>query len=135
MGYRFIACGSRECPTHEEIRGIETQVLASKKTTEVLRFIAANVRRLRWQRSLTQQALSDLADVDLRFIQRIERGTTNLSIGALVALSEALDVEPTAMFRPAELILSKPGRPPKREAPRRSASAARSHPDRRSTGD
>jgi transcriptional regulator with XRE-family HTH domain len=78
-----------------------------------LRFIAANTRKWRLKRELTQEALAESADLDLRFIQRIERGSTNLSVGVLVALSEALAVDPTALFRAAKLSPARPGRPRK----------------------
>jgi transcriptional regulator with XRE-family HTH domain len=78
-----------------------------------LRFIAANTRGYRLKRGLTQEALAEVADLDLRFIQRIERGTTNLSISVLVALSDALEIAPTALFRAAKLSPARPGRPRK----------------------
>lgn len=81
-----------------------------------LGFIAANTRRWRLKRGLTQEALAEMADLDLRFVQRIERGTTNLSVSVLVSLSEALDVAPTALFREAKLIPARPGRPRKQAA-------------------
>ena len=58
-----------------------------------------------------------MADLDLRFIQRIERGTTNLSVSVLIALSDALQVAPTALFKAAKLSPSKPGRPRKNYSP------------------
>jgi transcriptional regulator with XRE-family HTH domain len=62
---------------------------------------------------MTQEALAELADLDLRFIQRIERGSTNLSVSVLVALADALQVAPTALFREAKLTPPRPGRPRK----------------------
>ena len=82
-----------------------------------LRFIAANMRRYRLRRGLTQEALAEIADLDLRFLQRIERGTTNLSISVLIAIAEALQIAPTALFRVAKLGPSRPGRPRKSLAP------------------
>ena len=84
-----------------------------------LRFIAANTRSWRLRRGLTQEGLAEMADLDLRFIQRIERGTTNLSISVLIALADALDVNPTLLFRVAKLSPSRPGRP--RKQPGRAA--------------
>jgi transcriptional regulator with XRE-family HTH domain len=62
---------------------------------------------------MTQEGLAESADLDLRFIQRIERGSTNLSIGVLIALADALAIDPTILFRAAKLIPPRPGRPRK----------------------
>ena len=58
-----------------------------------------------------------MADLDLRFIQRIERGSTNLSISVLVALADALGINPTLLFRAAKLDPARPGRPRKNGPP------------------
>jgi transcriptional regulator with XRE-family HTH domain len=76
-------------------------------------FIAANTRSHRLRRGMTQEGLAEVADLDLRFVQRIERGRTNLSVSALVALAAALGVAPSALFRAAKLPPSRPGRPRK----------------------
>jgi transcriptional regulator with XRE-family HTH domain len=76
-----------------------------------LGFIAANVRALRRRAGWTQQQLAEAADVDLRFVQRIERGTVNLSVSVLVALATALGVTPTSLLEFAVLTQSRPGRP------------------------
>jgi transcriptional regulator with XRE-family HTH domain len=80
-------------------------------------FIAGNTRALRLARGLTQQTLATEAEVDLRFVQRIERGTTNLSVKVLISISSALGVEPTAMFAPAKIAPARAGRPRKEGAP------------------
>jgi transcriptional regulator with XRE-family HTH domain len=85
----------------------------SERVSSYLSFIAANTRRWRLRRGLTQEALAEMADLDLRFIQRIERGTTNLSVSALVALAAALGIGPSRLFRAAKLTPPRPGRPRK----------------------
>jgi transcriptional regulator with XRE-family HTH domain len=87
--------------------------VAKDRLATYLQFIAANVRAWRIQRGLTQEGLAESADLDLRFIQRIERGTTNLSMSVLVALADALSVPPTALLRAAKMSPSRPGRPRK----------------------
>ncbi len=86
------------------------------RVSAYLSFIAANTRRWRLRRGLTQEGLAEMADLDLRFIQRIERGNTNLSVSALVALADALGVEPSRLFRAAKLTPPRPGRPRKQNA-------------------
>lgn len=80
--------------------------------SDVLERIGANVAARRARLGLTQQALADRAELDLRFIQRVERAQTNLSVMALAALAAALDVPPETLLRPADLPPPRVGRPP-----------------------
>lgn len=86
------------------------------RLARLLRSVAANVRRLRGQREMTQEALAERADLSLRYLQRIEAGGVHMGIGVLVAMAEALDVAPGDLLRPAKLPPVKSGRP--RKAPR-----------------
>lgn len=81
---------------------------------EVLGHIGANVRARRTSLRMTQEQLAERSDLDLRFLQRVERGQTNLSVAVLVALAEALETTPTAFFKPAVLPAPRVGRPPGR---------------------
>ena len=72
------------------------------------------MRSRRLKRAFTQEALAEAADLDLRFLQRVERGQTNLSVAVLVALADALGTSPAELFRPAKLPEAKPGRPRQR---------------------
>lgn len=62
------------------------------------KIIGGNVRRLRRERGLTQEALAAEVDLDVRQIGRIERGQSYPSIGLLVQLGELLSVEPGRFF-------------------------------------
>lgn len=75
-------------------------------------YIAANVTRARMRAGLTQEKLAEAADIDLRFLQRIERGRTNLSVAILVALADALGVAPGSLLRRSALPAPRRGRPP-----------------------
>ncbi len=86
----------------------------SRETSVVLGHIAANVRRLREKRLLSQEKFAEHAGLDARFTQRVERGRLNFSIETLVRLAAALDTTPGALLRPAKLSPPKPGRPRKR---------------------
>lgn len=88
--------------------------VSPRDTSDVLERIGANVAARRAHLGLTQQGLADAADLDLRFIQRVERARTNLSVTALVALAGALEVAPEWLFRPAALAPPQVGRPPAR---------------------
>jgi transcriptional regulator with XRE-family HTH domain len=80
---------------------------------ELLERIGANVVTRRKKLGLTQERLAALADLDLRFVQRVERARTNLSVAVLIGLADALETEPEALFRPAVLPPPVVGRPPK----------------------
>lgn len=76
-----------------------------------LKSIAANVRRLRLERGLTQDALAERADLEPRYVQRLETGATNPSAKILVRLAIALEADAGAFFVPAKLAVRAVGRP------------------------
>ena len=84
----------------------------------VLTYIAANVRRTRIRRGLTQEALAELAEIDVTYVQRVERAEVNLSINVLVALADALEVAPTRLLRRAVMPARRVGRPRKKKPAR-----------------
>lgn len=82
-------------------------------------YIGANVRRLRVRLGLTQAQLAELANVNGRHLQRVERGLVDLHVSSLEVLATVLGVSPSTLLRPAKLEPSRPGRPwPKRRSPR-----------------
>lgn len=81
--------------------------------SEILSFVAANVRRLRASR-FTQQQLEALTGIDVQYIRKIERGSVNLKVDTLRRLANALGVAPGVLLRKAKLPRRKPGRPRKR---------------------
>jgi transcriptional regulator with XRE-family HTH domain len=80
---------------------------------EALASIAANIRKLRHSKGLTQEQLAEYSDLHLTYIQGIERGTRNISVGVLLTLANALKVPPYRLLRPAKLEPPKRGRPRK----------------------
>jgi transcriptional regulator with XRE-family HTH domain len=54
--------------------------------------IGRNIHRLRLKAGLTQEQLAELADVDLRSLQRIEAGSWNMTIDYLNRFRQALGV-------------------------------------------
>ncbi|AUX28075.1 MULTISPECIES: helix-turn-helix domain-containing protein [Sorangium] len=82
----------------------------------VLVYIAANLRRLRQKRGMTQEGLAEAAELDLRTLQDIEGMRQSVSLGTLVRLANALDVSPGVLLRPAEMPEIKRGRPRKHPA-------------------
>ncbi len=83
-----------------------------RSTKAVINSIGANLRRLRQGQSMTQEVLADAADLDVRYVQRIERGQVNPSISVLVQLANSLAVEVEELLASARLQRGRPGRPP-----------------------
>jgi transcriptional regulator with XRE-family HTH domain len=61
--------------------------------------VGANVRRLRIERGLTQEALAAAAEIDMRYVGGIERGQENPTVSVLGRLAGALGVTPDVLFR------------------------------------
>jgi len=55
-----------------------------------LRVLGANLRRERMRRNVTQEKLAELADLNIRTLQKIEAGETNILVTTAVRLRRAL---------------------------------------------
>jgi transcriptional regulator with XRE-family HTH domain len=62
---------------------------------------AANVRRIRLARGLTQEKVAEAADLHVNYVSSVERGERNISICNIERLAQALGVDM------AELVSSK----------------------------
>lgn len=60
--------------------------------TQQKQVIAANLRKLRKEKGLTQEALAEMAGISHSFYANIERGNKSMSIPVLIDLSAALNV-------------------------------------------
>lgn len=69
----------------------------------LLRLFADNMKRLRQDRQLSQEALADLCDLDRTYISGIERKRRNLGIRNIQRIAEALDVDVRELFDPDAL--------------------------------
>lgn len=82
------------------------------------------MRRLRVAKGMTQEELAEAAEIATRFLQRVERGQTNVGVVVIVGLADALGVLPGVLFRKTKLPEVKHGRPrkttrtPQRSTPR-----------------
>ncbi|WP_289664925.1 helix-turn-helix domain-containing protein [Flavobacterium panacagri] len=56
------------------------------------------IKELRLNSNLTQGQLSLLCNVDVRTIQRIERGKQNISISLLFSIADALKIESATLI-------------------------------------
>lgn len=99
--------------SHGHRRCVSVPSVHPPHVAAALESIAANVRRLRDKRGLSQFKLAAAADVEPRYIARIEAGGANPSAAILVKLATALDVTVATLFRPARREARAAGRPRK----------------------
>ena len=57
------------------------------------------VKKLREENNYTQEALSDLCEVDIRTIQRIEKGEFGTGLPLIFALADAFRITPAELFK------------------------------------
>jgi transcriptional regulator with XRE-family HTH domain len=60
------------------------------------------IRRLRWDRDLTIEALAHAADMHPTYLSGIERGRRNPTFGKLLGLADALGISMSGLFAEAE---------------------------------
>ena len=65
---------------------------------ELVRVFAANVRRLRLERGLSQEGLADLADVHRTYVGMLERCEKNVTIYNIERIAIALKVNPSELL-------------------------------------
>jgi transcriptional regulator with XRE-family HTH domain len=66
--------------------------------------MAANVRRIRTERKLTQEQLAHDSGIDVTYLRGIEAGRRNPSVAVIGRLASTLLVKPAALFQdPAEI--------------------------------
>lgn len=61
---------------------------------------AANLRRLRNAKGMSQDALALDANVSRSYLSKIEKGAFYVSLNVVGRLTEALDVDPAEFLRP-----------------------------------
>ena len=62
---------------------------SSQRNSEAAAF-GANVRRVRVQRNLTQERLAELADLNIRTVQKIEAGDITILLTTILRLQRVL---------------------------------------------
>ena len=85
----------------------------------VTRWVGGRIAERRRAFGLTQEQLAERLDVSVKYLQRVEAGTENLTIHSVVGLANALDVAPSYLLQqPRQAPHRKPGRPRTSSAPR-----------------
>jgi transcriptional regulator with XRE-family HTH domain len=60
------------------------------ETKQLLETLAANIKRLRAEKGLSQEALAEAAGLHRTYVGAIERAERNLTLGSLASFSRAL---------------------------------------------
>lgn len=64
-----------------------------------IRRLGLIIKELRTNQSITQETLSAMCDVDVRTIQRIEKGQQNITMKILFSIADALNIEPDKLVK------------------------------------
>ncbi|MBD2956682.1 helix-turn-helix domain-containing protein [Burkholderia pseudomallei] len=64
--------------------------------------LARNLRRIRLEKSVTQEDLSEHCGFHRTYVSQVERSMANVSIDNLQRLAEALKVSPIALLEPGK---------------------------------
>lgn len=62
--------------------------------------VAANIRRLRKAKGLSQEQLAEVAQFHRTYVSQLERCVTNISIDGLERLAQAMGVDITDLLQP-----------------------------------
>lgn len=73
-----------------------------KNTVKIRLVLAENIKKIRKSKSMTQEQLSELADISNTYIANIECGKSWISDFTLEKISAALEVSPHELFIPQE---------------------------------
>lgn len=65
---------------------------------ETKKLVGVRLKELRRSKGLSQEKLAEKANVNSKYLSRMERGTENPTLDMLIKLSHALDVEMWEMF-------------------------------------
>lgn len=70
----------------------------SGKPVDGRAILAANIRRLRLDRGLSQEALADRAGIHRTYLGSVERGERNIAIDNICRIAWALGVQPSDLL-------------------------------------
>ena len=66
--------------------------------------IAANMKKLRADRGLSQEKLAEMADFHRTYVSQLERCVTNISVDGLERLASALGVDIVVLLQPSAAV-------------------------------
>jgi len=66
---------------------------------EIREVFARNLRKLRQEKGLSQEALADKAGIDRTYVSALERAVYSASITTVAKLANVFDVEPAVLLQ------------------------------------
>jgi len=105
----FLVCADKARTSCHLVAGKARRSWEDAMTADAVnKQVGSQVREARRRAGLTQSALAERAGIAFETVSRIERGTLNTTVRTLLAIAEALGVEPGALLvdgdvRPAQL--------------------------------
>lgn len=73
-------------------------MVTNTRESPLLLIFAANVRRLRLERNLSQEGLAELAGIHRTYVGMIERAEKNATIYNIERIARAFEVEPASLL-------------------------------------
>ena len=64
-----------------------------KKYSSEIKQLGKKIKKLRGSKKMTQQLLSDLCNIDIRTVQRIEKGEYGMGLHLLFAIADAFEIK------------------------------------------
>jgi transcriptional regulator with XRE-family HTH domain len=62
------------------------------------KLIGMRIKEIRRSKGLSQEQLAEKADINSKYLSRMERGTENPTLDMFIKLANALEIEPWEMF-------------------------------------
>lgn len=72
--------------------------MKNHKYNSNIKNVGSKLKEIRQQKSISQEQLANMCDIEISQISRIERGIINTSIGNIFMLVEKLVIEPKELF-------------------------------------
>lgn len=73
--------------------------MENHKYTSTLQRLGLIIKQIRVDTNVTQQLLASMCDIDVRTIQRIEKGEQNMTLGILFSIADSLNVKPDELIK------------------------------------
>jgi transcriptional regulator with XRE-family HTH domain len=84
-----------------------------RDVSKVLRDLGRRIAELRAGRGMTQEQLAGRLDVNVQYLQRVERGVENLTVASLARFADLLGTQVGDLFAAPATRTRRPGRPRK----------------------
>lgn len=79
--------------------GTLAHLSVKKAYSKEIKALGKRIKTIRISKKITQEALAGFCDIDVRTVQRIEKGEYGVGLHILFAISEALSVKTHDLFK------------------------------------